>query len=448
MNSFLENIVSVLAEAHKKDLSKACVILPTRRAGLFLKQILEKDYEEDKLPEIKAIEDFIEENAGLEIPDKLVLISHLYSEYHKLNPDEKFSEFYSWGEIILNDFDEIDKNLAPADRLFKVIREIKDIDAEIGFTAFDIEGFREFWNKFSDREITGLQSEFVKTWQLLGKLYDNYRKALFGLNIGYEGMAYRKLYESIKTKSFEPKWDKIYFCGLNKLSFSEKEIIREFINAGKAEYIIDADSYYYVSNIQEAGRFLKDSVNSVGAGSPKFIENILSTGEKNIKIAGAPLQAGQAKTLGFILSGLREKNENISENSAVVLPDENLLIPVLHSIPESVEKMNVTMGYRFKNTNLFSLMELLRSLQQSLRISGGEVKFKYKDTVMLLMNPYIKFINSADAYSLVHDINSKNLVFIGNDILKGPNKKFNKLLDTVFTPCRTAAEISITCWIF
>jgi hypothetical protein len=125
MKSFLENIVSVLIENHKDDLSGACMILPTRRSGLFLKQMLEKETASDKMPSINAIEDFIEENAGLKIPDKLVLISHLYSEYRKLNPDEKFSDFYGWGEIILNDFDEIDKNLVPADRLFKVIREIK-----------------------------------------------------------------------------------------------------------------------------------------------------------------------------------------------------------------------------------------------------------------------------------------------------------------------------------
>ena len=441
MKSFLENISSVLTENHKNDLSGACVILPTRRSGLFLKQLLKKEFSSDKMPSIFAIEDFIEENAGLNIPDKLVLISHLYSEYKKLNPDEKFSDFYGWGEIILNDFDEIDKNLVTADRLFKVIREIKDVDAEIGFSAFEIEGFKEFWNKFSDREITGLQTEFVKTWQLLGRLYANFRKALFDLNTGYEGMAYRRFFENVKTKTFELKWNKIYFCGLNKLSISEKEIIREFINQGIAEYIIDADKYYYDNDIQEAGKFLKDSVISVGAGNPKFMENILSSSEKSIKVIGAPLQAGQAKTLGYLIESLTSAKINISENSAVVLPDENLLMPVLHSIPENVERINVTMGYKFKNTGLYNLIELLRNLHQNARHTEAGVRFKYKDASRILMNPYIKFIDAADAYFLVSEINTDNIVYISRDKLNGKNAKFNELLDIIFSSCETTAEI-------
>ncbi len=441
MKSFLENILSVLFENHKSDLSGACVILPTRRSGLFLKQLLKKEFSSDKMPSVFAIEDFIEENAGLKIPDKLVLISHLYSEYKKLNPDEKFSDFYSWGEIILNDFDEIDKNLVIADRLFKVIREIKDVDAEIGFSAFEIEGFKEFWNKFSNREITGLQTEFVKTWQLLGRLYANFRKALFDLNIGYEGMAYRRFYENVKTKSFELKWNKIYFCGLNKLSLSEKEIIREFINKGKAEYIIDADKYYYDDDIQEAGKYLKDSVISIGAGNPKFIENILSSSEKSIKVIGAPLQAGQAKALGYLIENLSSAKINVSENTAVVLPDENLLMPVLHSIPENVERINVTMGYKFKNTGLYNLIELLRNLHQNAKHTAAGVRFKYKDASRILMNPYIKFIDSADAYTLVSEINTHNVVYISREKLNGKSAKFNELLDIIFFSCETTADI-------
>ncbi|RPI16186.1 MAG: hypothetical protein EHM58_12360 [Ignavibacteriae bacterium] len=310
MKPFLQKLSGDLLRRYNKNISNICVVLPTRRAGLFFNNYLSESLSQPVLsPSVYNMEDFIRKASSFYFPDKLFLISSLYDIYKKYNELETFSGFYPWGEIILNDFDEVDRNLIPAEDIFRVIRELRGPEETFDFSAADISGFREFWSKFSDRELSGMQGEFIKTWEVLGKIYHEFRKMLFEKNIAYEGMAFRKLYEEIKTNVYRPHWEKIIFAGFNRLAGAEIGIMKEMAKQDIAEIYWDADNYYLDDETQEAGSYLRDNIKNLDFHTAKYIENRLTTDKKNIKIIGAPLQAGQAKALGNYLTKMIENGQ-------------------------------------------------------------------------------------------------------------------------------------------
>ena len=231
----------------------------------------------------------------------------LYEVYKEYAEEITFDKFYPWGEIILRDFDEIDKNLAEADYLFRILKEHKKVEEDFELNVSDIDEFYRFWNSFSEKDITGLQDEFIKTWEILGKVYHDLRKSLQNKKICYEGMAYRKLYEQVRSKSFKSSYSKIVFAGFNQLNRCEEGIIQELLKQGLADTYWDADKYYINDNKQEAGKFLSENFVKLNIDKPKWIDNNLSTSGLNIKIIGAPLEVSQAKVLGSELEKINLK---------------------------------------------------------------------------------------------------------------------------------------------
>ncbi|MEO8511950.1 MAG: PD-(D/E)XK nuclease family protein [Ignavibacteria bacterium] len=435
---FLKKLVEELYSKYGKDISALEIVFPSRRAGLYFKKYLSERIDVPVFsPVTCGISEFIKENSDSLIADELSLIFELYEVYREHAPEVTFDKFYPWGEIIIRDFDEIDKNLAEADYLFRILKEHKKIEEDFEINISDIDEFYRFWDSFSNKDITNLQDEFIKTWEILGKVYHKFHSALTTKKICYEGMAYRKLYEAVKTKTFKTGYKKIIFAGFNQLNKCEEGIIKGLLSQGLADTYWDADKYYIDDKLQEAGKFLRENFVNLGINEPEWIESSLAESKIDIKIIGAPLEVSQAKVLG---SELRKLNQTGSEKTAIILPDDSLLMPVLRSIPENIKAINITMGYSFKNSLLYSLIEALKDLNLNSRGNGKSKEFYHKDIIAVLLHPYIreaapKIINDA-----VNAINKRNIIYASSKYLKNILSESVEIIDIIFISPEAASE--------
>jgi CRISPR/Cas system-associated exonuclease Cas4 (RecB family) len=442
MQLFLEKLAGEIGKRFGDNLSGLCIVFPSRRAVIHFKKYLAAKFDNPFwAPAVYSINDFIQKLSPYMIADKLVLTFELYESYKKFGEDETFDRFYPWGEMLLNDFDEVDKNLINGGKLFRIIRELKQVDEEFQFLLSDIEEFRKFWQIFSAREPGELQKEFIKTWEIIGRVYEDFKNTLKKKNICYEGMANRSIYEDLKTHRIEIKWEKVIFAGFNMLSGSETGIIKELLKQDKALLYWDTDKYYLDDSKQEAGKYLRENFKQLGITSPEWKENYLTgNGDRSIRVIGAPLKTGQAKALGDILSEVIKKTGFQHENTAIILPDENLLLPVLYSLPNEIKSLNVTMGFPLKNTPLYNLIELLRNLQKNKKSGKNQPVFYHKDVIEIFMHPYIKYYNPAFIYERVEDIKKNNLVYLTPARILDHSSNAPDLIKNIFTDVNTIDE--------
>ncbi len=440
--TFLEKLADEIISRYKENLQNLCFVFPSRRAGIFFKKALSERLSKPTwAPEIFSIEDFIRELSPYTIPDKLVLIFELFEVYKSHGEEESFDKFYPWGEMMLMDFDEIDKNLIAGSEIFKIIRELKEVETEFSLSPEDLEQFSRFWQTFSNEELTNLQNEFIKTWEILGRVYNDFRKRLAEKNYAYDGMSYRKLFEEIKTGSIKIPWSKVIFAGFNLLTKSEEGIIKELLKQNTAETYWDADEYYVNNRKQEAGEFLRRNFKNLSVNKPKWSENKLISSKKSIKVKGAPLQAGQAKALGSILKNALLSEKINPEHTAIVLPDESMLIPVLNSLPDEIASLNVTMGFPMKDATLYNLIELLKNLQHGKKSGKSSTVFYHKDVIQILLHPYIKFTDAAFVYDTVNDIKRNNIIYVSAERILGGDGKHPYVFHLLFRKADTINEI-------
>ncbi|HRH66924.1 MAG TPA: PD-(D/E)XK nuclease family protein [Bacteroidia bacterium] len=396
MKTFIQKLTDELIAEHGEDLSKIQFIFPTRRAGLFFrKELATRLTKPVWAPVIYSIQDFIAEFTVYTIPDPLTLRFELYKIYNKFFPGESFDKFYPWGDLLLRDFDDLDRYLADHEKVFSLISDIREIDQVFSLPDEDMEKLRTFWKSFFDKDPSKLKTEFMNTWEHLGEIYRAFRISLTERSLAYEGMAIRELAERLSREGVpEPvSCDKIIFAGFYALSPAEEQIIQAFLKHGKAEIIWDADSYYADDPRQEAGTFLRD--HSLVGDSFKWKEDYFSSLPRKIEIAGIPLQVGQAKYAGSLVAGLMKGKDFRPERTVVVIPDENLLFPVLYALPEELEDINVTMGYPLHATPVFSLFESLIALQRNCALDKEKKDtFYYRDVLNILNHPYIRLIDT------------------------------------------------------
>lgn len=427
-----------LFSIYGNDISALQVIFPSRRAGLYFKKHLSAMINTPIWsPVTCGISEFIKENSDQLIADDLTLIFELYEVYREYAEEVTFDKFYPWGEIILRDFDEIDKNLAEADYLFRILKEHKKVEEDFEYNVADLDEFYRFWNSFSEKDITGLQDEFIKTWEILGKVYHKFRERLAGKNICYEGMAYRRLYEKVRTRSYTPGCKKIIFAGFNQLNKCEEGIIRGLLEQKIADVYWDADKYYIDDKLQESGKFLRENFVNLGLNEPEWIENTLAESAINIRMIGSPLEVSQAKVLGSELEKLKQAG---SSKTAIILPDDSLLMPVLRSLPGNIEAINITMGYSFKNSLLYSLFELLRDLALNSRGEGKSKEFYHKDIIAVLLHPYIRETAPDIINNVINSISKRNVIYASAGYLGSFFSAPLDITDSVFTPVQTANE--------
>lgn len=436
MKKFLEQVAEEILGHEDSRHTELIIILPNKRSEIFLKNYLkEKTTETLWLPEFYTIDEFIVQLSGLHQPDSILIYFELYDIHKELLAGKAMpiEDFLSWAPIMLSDFNDIDLNKADAAHVFRHLTEAKAI---------------EQWN-LSGQPLTTLQSDYLAFYQSLFTYYTSLKSRLVAKNAGYKGMIYQYLAENIGTLSKTLQSKEFVCVGFNALSEAEKDIFGYLKDHFKTTFYWDADAYYmhpeaYDLTQMEAGRFIRELIKEWKLKDVKWIVNELIRSEKRIHIHGIAKPIGQVKFAGKQLSKWFEVDlmEPGHMDTAIVLSDENLLLPLLHSLPElridgTKIAYNVTMGYPLKNSGLS------RFIQQwlALVIKADELKNKKyaADALIdLLKSATIKKLLEKGASdmrkSIVEDLTKSNQMFLDiGHIRKIVESKNNKSLNQLFT---------------
>jgi hypothetical protein len=454
MKTFLENICDIILSKHKNIISNICVVFPSRRAGIFFKNELSKKISVPIWsPSVYSIQDFVEELSQYNFTDNIELLFELYSVYsdvmksekiilekevgfiESVEEEENFDSFYPWGEMLLQDFDVIDKYLVNTDILFKRVKDLKEIEESFPIELQD--AFKKFWGTLFESKSTLVKKNFLKIWQVLGRVYMEFKERLKNKNLCYSGMAYRIFYEDLKNDSVGLKWKKIVFVGFNALNTCETGIMKMLTDKGIAEIYWDVDDYYVSDKNQEAGNFIRKNLKLFNQNEIKFENNLLGD-KKNINVIGISSSVGMSKALGSELKEVMSSGNVDFEKTAIVLPEEKLLLPVLYSIPDEIKNINITMGFLFKDTPLYGLINLLIELQNNCVFEKGKYKFHHTYIEKILLHPYIKFQDTGVIFNVISNLRKYNLVYFDFDDFENDIPAIIKL---IFKKINTAVEI-------
>lgn len=394
-HSFLEDLAKELWEKHKADFDKLYVILPSRRAKIFLIEAFKNVVKEATwLPTIRSMEDFISEISSLQTADDLELLFEFYQVYKKIEGDkaDSLEDFMGWGNMLLYDFNEIDRNL---------------IDPKVLFGYLSEQKAAENWN-FGDHELTDYQRKYLDFWNRFIVYYDGLKTVLEQKKEAYQGMLYKEALQRLKRESDSLLKDEIYcFAGFNAFTPAEKAVINEVERNKKTLFYWDADQYYLADNLMEAGQFLRSNIDQ--SRNSLWISERLLSDEKEIKIYGISGNIGQAKLLGELLKNKITDKTDL-KSKAVILADENLLIPVLESLPEECSPLNITMGYPVKQTVFYSLFYNFFQLFQNPKVKAS---IYHRDFFSFMESPLIdKLYETGRLKGVLQKLKSEQRIYL------------------------------------
>jgi len=429
MKGFLKQVATHLFDKHRDNISQLTLVFPNRRGGVFFTNYLNSLVTIPLIsPEIITINELFSALSPLHVPDRLSLIFRLYKVYREsTKSNELFDDFYFWGEMLIGDFDQVDKYLVNAHDLFTNVTDLKEIDARFDSLLDDEkERLGNFWKTLSDKEKTPNQQEFIRLWEDLNGVYEKLRISLLNEGLAYEGMLYRGVVEQMiknEGSSFDGKH--FVFVGFNALNKCEEELFDYLRNNEKASFYWDYDNYYLEDQTQEAGYFLRK--NLIRFPHKDYVPECksLTSSPKTMKIVNIASQVGQAQVAGAELLSQFSGELNFDE-TAVVLCDEELLLPVIDALPENIEKVNVTMGYPLKMTPVFSLVSQLIDLQKNARNSSGAFSFYNKDVLRVLSHQLVIDFEPLKSKELIELILKDNAIYLTEKELSG-NDLFRQL---------------------
>jgi CRISPR/Cas system-associated exonuclease Cas4 (RecB family) len=380
MKPFLDSVASYIIDNYSDRMAGMSVVMPNRRSGLFLKKYMAKKIDKPVLlPAIYSIEDLIIELSGFRLADPVSLLFELYDVHCRIEKEQAqpFDDFLHWGKVLLRDFNEIDSYLIDTKSLFSYISEAKALSV---------------WN-LNEQPLTTLEKNYMAFYSSLYSYYTLLTESLTAKKLAYEGLASRHVVTFLPQISEKLKWHTVLFCGFNALTKAEEKIIEFLVGNGKAEILFDADAYYVSNPKQEAGNFIRKYIESRQFGEIKWINNDFLPGEKQITVIGVAQNIGQVKVAGQIIQDIRNANNDL-QNTAVVLSEENLLIPLLNSLPGDIGEFNVTMGYPLIFTPVYDLFETIFTMHENagrfFNLQTASVwKYYYKDAFRVLNHPYV-----------------------------------------------------------
>ncbi|MDR1879314.1 MAG: PD-(D/E)XK nuclease family protein [Tannerellaceae bacterium] len=449
MKPFLYQVAALFYAKYGAEVSRLAFVFPNRRAGLFFRKYL-SDLSDKPLfsPTILTINDLFLQFSGKREADRISMLFTLYHIYiRKSGEAESFDEFLYWGDMLLNDFDHIDKYLVDARMLFTNVSDLREIEADFGFLSEkQVAAIRSFWSSFYPKGDSRNQQEFIAVWKILYELYREFKDALAVTGKGYEGMIFREVVESLQEEDASTlPYTQVVFVGLNALSPVEERLLTLLQRQGIADFYWDYVSPKVTDSDNEASFFVERNLTLFPPSCPLQEEE---EGEADgggghlpqIEVIGVPSGIGQAKQVYHLLDGICREADMTGEaalRTAVILPDEHLLIPVLHSIPEAIRHINVTMGYPLAGTPVAALVEYILSLQKNIRYVNRRPAFYYRDVLPVLNHPYVAATHPDIVSSLVKEITAFNKIYVGYDELdKTP------LLHTLFHPVEDGGQFS------
>lgn len=417
MKSFLEELAEDLL-AKYPSLEGLTIVFPNRRAVLYFHKHLGNLLTKPVFsPNLLTIEEFVSKLSPLYVPDRLELIHRLYEVYSGVMNSradgeeplrEPFDQFYFWGDMLLRDFDEVDKYRVNAGQLFRDLSNQKELDTGFDFLSDEQKKYLlEFWGNFSGA-LNDNKRKFLRVWRLLPRVFEEFRQQLIADGMGYDGLVQRSVSETLAGIS-QPAWKgKLVFAGFNALTSVEEQIISHFVSREGAAVHWDLDAYYVNNEAQEAGRFFREyqSRPALKATFPADVPSNFSK-PKSVRIMGSAQHVGQAKLMSTILKEQLDKGMD-PQDTLIVLPDEKQLLPVLHSVAGHVEELNVSMGFPLAGTPVFNLIEFLVELHQQAR--GGY--FNHRQVLSILSHPYVVAANPSHAYHTRKSILDQNQVSI------------------------------------
>ncbi|MBN2863147.1 MAG: PD-(D/E)XK nuclease family protein, partial [Bacteroidales bacterium] len=419
MKYFLQRIAESLYSQYGKGLNTHCLVFPNRRAGLFFRKYLADVIDKPVWsPSVMTINDLFHSLSSLQLAENEMLLFELYKVYRKVRQSrESFDDFYFWGDMLLNDFDDIDKYLVDASKLFRNVKDIKRIDELFGgLTPEQASIVKRFWLNTDIERLTHQKSEFLNVWSILDELFNEFKRVLKEKNLAYEGLIFRDVTEKQRENDASGiTRDMVHFIGFNALNTCEKDIMLRLKKEGRAKFYWDYDnSYIHGSSLNSAGFFLRDNITLFGNDMPDdwnydtlLSANLSVTDKLIINTSSDIAQVKLIPELTGRLEGLTPEN---AHETAVILADENLLIPLLTSLPEHLTDINITMGYPLKQTSVYLLVKQIIDLQLNARIENDIVFFNHRDVVKILKNSLILRLEKMQGSEIINDIIDKNLL--------------------------------------
>ncbi|MFA6701299.1 MAG: PD-(D/E)XK nuclease family protein [Dysgonamonadaceae bacterium] len=419
MKPFLYNVAEIFYREYGNKLYQTTFVFPNRRAGVFFRKYLAEIAGKPIFsPTVITVQELFEMLSDKQPADKIEMLVLLYKQFRIISgSEESFDDFLYWGELLLNDFNDVDKHMVDARQLFSNVEQLKSMEGDMSYLSPEqIVAIRRFWDNFMPVKDEITKKHFLETWQILYQLYTSFKDELLKKGMAYEGMIFREVAERARLKEeLKLSFQKIVFVGLNALTTSEVVLMRYLRDRDVADFYWDYDSPLVCDEQNKASFWIKTNLNQFPS---KF--DIHEPDESNaiadIDVIGVPSAVGQAKQVGTILSQLVDSGA-ISDpqeaiNTAIVLPDENLLLPVIYSIPETIEKINVTMGYGLSHSSVSSLMEHVSLLHKNIRQSNGETAFYYRHVLSILNHPLVQKVSKNGADKVKAYILSKNRVVV------------------------------------
>lgn len=400
--SFLDKIAKVLIDDYSEKLSNTIVVLPNKRAKIFLIEALKKQVDTNILsPEIISIEEFIQDIADIRTIDPIELLFEFYEVYLTITEkqnQQSFELFANWAKTLLQDFNEIDRYLLDPSHVLSYLKDIEDIKK----WGIEVE------NK------TQLLEKYIDFWKLLPNYYQSLYNHLLNKGIGYQGLIYREAVNNLNHFSDSIKDKQFVFAGFNALNTAEERIVQHLIASDQAKIYWDVDQTFLNDPYHDAGLFVrrfKESWKHYKSNPFEWIVDDFSQ-SKNIQVIGTPKTIGQAKIAGSIIENIINANPNATlDKVAVVLGEENLLVPLLYSLPSSVGALNITMGYSSKNNPAQILIaKLFKMHTNALSRNAKSYVLYYKDVLDILTHPLVE--PYAKTGALVNVINQNNYTFI------------------------------------
>lgn len=432
METFLGNVARFLYGEYGEDISSVGIILPNVRSRLFLLDELGRLIKRPVWqPRYYTIEEMMGRVSALAPLDRVrgvVELYKIYSRYHQ----EKFDSFYFWGETLLDDFDQVDQHMVDARMLFTNLSDLKNIDGALDYFSPDQKAVvRRFWETFGteEREYSSEKRDFLDIWQSLGKIYEEFQDRLLELGLGYKGMMERKAAESIKEGYSDLSGGGSYaVVGFNALSKCERVLFDHLQNSCEAQFFWDCDDYYVKDKRQEAGTFVRE--NMLRYQQPQGFRNRSDnfSQPKKITVVSAPSGVLQCKQAADFLRHVRECQGKADKETAIVLTDESLLVPLLYSLPQEAGTVNVTMGYPLRQTLAYSFVERLLKLQTHTRLKNGENSFYHADVSGILTHPFIMELDSANASEINAQITARSMIYVRESVFRR-----GTIIETLFT---------------
>lgn len=431
METFLKQVAHDLYNKTEGNFTKVAIVFPNKRASLFFNEYLAQESDcPIWSPTYVSISELFRQSSDLSIADPIKLVCDLYKVFQKATGSkETLDDFYFWGEMLIADFDDADKNMADTHALFSNLKDLNELMDNYDFLEEgQKEALSQFFHNFSINQVTELKQRFISMWNVLGDIYTEYKALLESQSIAYEGMLYRQVIEQLDVEALP--YNKYIFVGFNVLNKVEHTLFKKLNEAGKAMFYWDYDTFYLNKTPHEAGEFIRRNLRDFPSELPaSFFDNLNQP--KEVTFIESPTENGQAR---YLPQWIRENLTSQEKETAVVLCNEALLQPVLHALPDNVKHINITMGFPLSQTPAYSFVNALMELHTS-GYNPNNGRYLFAEVISVLKHPYTRQL-SPEAEKLEQTLTRDNRFYPLPSELKQDN-----VLELLFTPRRNNLDL-------